>query len=108
MSGEIDNILWMEDAGAAAVVLPSLFEEQLSLESYELHHHLTYGTESFPESLTYFPEHQDFRLGSEEYLNLIQKTKEKVKIPIMPVVNATGSSEVSIDVTIKNGNPTQR
>ncbi|WP_414754790.1 dihydroorotate dehydrogenase-like protein [Anabaena sp. CCY 9910] len=89
MSGEIDNILWMEDAGAAAVVLPSLFEEQLSLESYELHHHLTYGTESFPESLTYFPEHQDFRLGPEEYLNLIQKTTEKVKIPIIASLNGS-------------------
>ncbi|ABA22655.1 Dihydroorotate dehydrogenase [Trichormus variabilis ATCC 29413] len=89
MSGEIDNILWMEDAGAGAVVLPSLFEEQLSLESYELHHHLTYGTESFPESLTYFPEHQDFRLGPEEYLNLIQKTREKVKIPIIASLNGS-------------------
>ncbi|MBD2347010.1 dihydroorotate dehydrogenase-like protein [Anabaena subtropica] len=89
LSGEIDNILWMEDAGAAAVVLPSLFEEQLSMESYELHHHLTYGTESFPESLTYFPQHQNFRIGPEEYLNLIQKSKEKVKIPIIASLNGS-------------------
>jgi dihydroorotate dehydrogenase (fumarate) len=89
MSGDIDNILWMEDAGAAAVVLPSLFEEQLSLETYELHHHLTYGTESYPESLTYFPEPQNFRIGPEEYLNLIHKTKARVKIPIIASLNGS-------------------
>ncbi|MBD2500035.1 dihydroorotate dehydrogenase-like protein [Anabaena azotica] len=89
LSGEIDNILWMEDAGIGAVVLPSLFEEQLSLESYELHDHLTYGTESFPESLTYFPQYQTFRLGPEEYLNLIHEAKEKVKIPIIASLNGS-------------------
>jgi len=55
LSGEIDNIKRMEDAGAAAIVLYSLFEEQLQFETYELNHHLTYGTESFPEALSYFP-----------------------------------------------------
>ncbi|BAY38407.1 hypothetical protein NIES2111_27540 [Nostoc sp. NIES-2111] len=89
LSAEVENILSMEDAGAAAVVLPSLFEEQLSLESYELDHHLTYGTESFPESLTYFPQHQSFRIGPEEYLNLIYKAKEKVKIPIIASLNGS-------------------
>ncbi|MFQ5864361.1 MAG: dihydroorotate dehydrogenase-like protein, partial [bacterium] len=53
LSEGIDNIKRMEDAGAAAVVLYSLFEEQLRHERFELHHHLTYGTESFAESLTY-------------------------------------------------------
>ncbi len=52
LSEDIDNIKRMEDAGAAAVVMHSLFEEQLTNERYELHHHLTYGTESFPEALT--------------------------------------------------------
>ena len=51
VSENIDNIKRMEDAGAGAVVMHSLFEEQLTQERYELHHHLTYGTESFPEEL---------------------------------------------------------
>ena len=56
LSEEIDNIKRMEDAGASAVVLSSLFEEQILLDRYELHHHLTHGTESFAEALTYIPE----------------------------------------------------
>jgi dihydroorotate dehydrogenase (fumarate) len=87
LSADIDNIVWMEDAGAGAIVLPSLFEEQLTMESHELHHHLTYGTESFPESLTYFPEPENFRLGPDEYLDLIYKAKQKVKIPIIASLN---------------------
>ncbi|MGH1394115.1 MAG: dihydroorotate dehydrogenase-like protein [Trichormus sp.] len=89
LTGEVDNIVWMEDAGAGAIVLPSLFEEQLSMESYELHHHLTYGTESFPESLTYFPEPENFRLGPDEYLDLIYKVKHKVNIPIIASLNGS-------------------
>ena len=56
LSENLDNIKRMEDAGASAVVLHSLFEEQLRQESHTLHYHLTHGTESYPESLTYFPE----------------------------------------------------
>ena len=55
LSADIDNIKRMEDAGAGAVVLHSLFEEQLRRERYALHHDLTYGTESFAEALTYLP-----------------------------------------------------
>jgi dihydroorotate dehydrogenase (fumarate) len=77
----------MEDAGAGAVVMHSLFEEQLTLEKYELHHHLTYGTESFAESLTYFPEPTTFRVGPEEYLDHIRKAKEQVDIPIIGSLN---------------------
>lgn len=89
LSEEIDNIKRMEDAGAAAVVLYSLFEEQLQLERYELHHHLTYGTESYAESLTYFPEFEEFHLGPEGYLNHIRKAKEAVDIPIVASLNGT-------------------
>lgn len=87
LSQEIDNIKRMEDAGASAVVLYSLFEEQLKLESYEMHHHLTQGTESFPEALTYFPEPAEFHLGPEGYLNHIRKAKEAVGIPIIASLN---------------------
>ena len=89
LSEDIDNIKLMEDAGASAVVMHSLFEEQLTLEKYELHHHLTYGTESFAEALTYFPESINFRIGPEEYLEHIRKAKEKVDIPIIASLNGS-------------------
>jgi dihydroorotate dehydrogenase (fumarate) len=89
LSEEIDNIKRMEDAGAAAIVLYSLFEEQLQLETYELNHHLTYGTESFPEALSYFPQPVEYHLGPEEYLNHIRKAKEAVKIPIIASLNGS-------------------
>lgn len=87
LSEEIDNIKRMEDAGAAAVVLYSLFEEQLTLDRYELHHHLTEGTESFAEALTYFPEPTEYHLGPEEYLNHIRKAKAAVRMPIIASLN---------------------
>jgi len=87
LSDEIDNIKRMEDAGASAVVLSSLFEEQLLLDRYELHHHLTHGAESFAEALTYTPEPDDIRLGAEDYLERIRKAKEAVAIPIIASLN---------------------
>jgi dihydroorotate dehydrogenase (fumarate) len=87
LSEDIDNIKRMEDAGAGAVVLHSLFEEQLVQEKFELHHHLTYGTESFAESLTYFPEPEIFHVGPELYLEHICKAKAAVKMPIIASLN---------------------
>ena len=89
LSEEIDNIKRMEDAGAAAVVLYSLFEEQLSHDRHELHHHLTYGTESYAEALTYFPQPTAFHLGPEDYLNHIRQAKAAVGIPIIASLNGT-------------------
>jgi dihydroorotate dehydrogenase (fumarate) len=87
LSEEIDNIKRMEDAGASAVVLYSLFEEQIVQERYELHDRLTQGTESFAEALTYFPQPPQFRLGPEEYLNHIRKAKAAVAIPVIASLN---------------------
>lgn len=89
LSDDIANIKLMEDAGAPAVVLYSLFEEQLRLERHELHHHLTQGTESFPEALTYFPEPVEFNIGPEQYLNHIAKAKAAVNIPIIASLNGS-------------------
>ncbi|MGK7395160.1 MAG: dihydroorotate dehydrogenase-like protein [Candidatus Cyclobacteriaceae bacterium M3_2C_046] len=89
LSDEIDNIKRMEDAGAAAVVLYSLFEEQINLEQRELHYHTTAGTESFAEALSYFPEPDEYRLGPEEYLDHIRKAKETVSIPIIASLNGS-------------------
>jgi dihydroorotate dehydrogenase (fumarate) len=87
LSEEIDTIRRMEDAGAAAVVLHSLFEEQLRADRLELHHHLTCGTESYAESLTYFPEPEEFHLGPEGYLEHVRKAKEAVGIPVIASLN---------------------
>jgi dihydroorotate dehydrogenase (fumarate) len=87
LSQEISSIRRLEDAGAAAIVLYSLFEEQLRLETLELDHHLSAGTESFAESLTYFPEPSEFRLGPEGYLEHIRKAKEAVGIPVIASLN---------------------
>lgn len=87
LSDDIGNIRHMEDAGAAAVVLYSLFEEQLTSDRYELLHHLTSGTESFAEALTYFPEPARFHLGPEGYLNHIRAAKQAVGIPIIASLN---------------------
>lgn len=89
LSEEIANIRRMEDAGAAAIVLYSLFEEQLVLDRFELHHHLTAGTESFAEALTYFPEATDYHLGPEGYLEHIRKAKAAVGIPVIASLNGT-------------------
>ncbi len=87
LSDEVDNIKRMEDAGAAAVVLHSLFEEQLTHERNALQYHLMYGTDSFPEALTFLPEPHEFTLGPEEYLNIIRKAKEAVSMPIIASLN---------------------
>ena len=87
LSEEVDNVRRAEDAGAAAVVLYSLFEEQLRMEARELDHHMMAGTESFAESLTYFPEPSEFHLGPEGYLKHIQQAKKAVKIPVIASLN---------------------
>lgn len=87
LSQEVSSIRRMEDAGAAALVLYSLFEEQLRQESLELDHHLSAGTESFAESLSYFPQASEYRLGPEGYLEHIRKAKEAVRIPIIASLN---------------------
>ena len=84
---ELGNIRQMEDAGASAVVLHSLFEEQLTLESQDLDRFLTSGTESFAESLSYFPDMGQYNLGPEGYLEHIRKAKAAVKIPIIGSLN---------------------
>ena len=87
LSEDVANIKRAEDHGAGAVVLYSLFEEQLRQDARELHHHTTAGTESFAESLTYFPEPSDYHLGPEGYLKHIQQAKQAVKIPVIASLN---------------------
>jgi len=89
LSQEISGIRGLEDAGASAVVLYSLFEEQLRQENLELERDLSAGTESFAESLTYFPKSSEFHTGPEGYLNHIRKAKEAVGIPIIASLNGS-------------------
>ncbi|MFH1573927.1 MAG: dihydroorotate dehydrogenase-like protein [Acidobacteriota bacterium] len=89
LSDEVDGIKRMEDAGASAVVLYSLFEEQLTQEQDALQHHLAHGTESFAEALSYFPEGNEYRVSPDGYLNHIRKAKEAVKIPIIASLNGS-------------------
>jgi dihydroorotate dehydrogenase (fumarate) len=89
LSQEIDGIRRLEDAGASAVVLYSLFEEQLRQESFELEHHLAAGTDSFAEAATFFPQPDEFRLGPEGYLNHIRRAKKAVSVPIIASLNGS-------------------
>ncbi len=91
LSQEIDSIRRLEDAGASAIVLYSLFEEQLRQESFELEHHLTQATDSFAEASSFFPQPDEFHLGPEGYLNHIEKAKKAVSIPIIASLNGTTS-----------------
>ena len=87
LSEPIDNVRHMEDAGASAIVLHSLFEEQLALESRTLDDDLSRGTESFAESLGYLPDLKDYRMTQEVYLEHLRKCKEAVRIPILGSLN---------------------
>jgi len=89
LSQEIADIRRLEDAGASAVVLYSLFEEQLRQESLELDFYLSEGTESHPESINFFPEPAEFRLGPDEYLEHIRKAKEALQIPVIASLNGS-------------------
>ncbi len=87
LSGSVSSIRRLEDAGAAAVVLFSLFEEQLKHESAALEYLMTAGTESFAESLSYFPEVDDYTVGPDRYLELVRQASEAVDIPIIASLN---------------------
>ncbi|OLP17847.1 dihydroorotate dehydrogenase [Leptolyngbya sp. 'hensonii'] len=89
LTEQIDQIKRMEDAGAAAVVLHSLFEEQIEQDELDLHHHLHHGTESFAEALTYFPEPEIFHVGPALYLEHIRQAKQAVDIPIIASLNGS-------------------
>ncbi len=87
LSQSLDGICRMEDAGASAVVMYSLFEEQITRDSLSLEHYLSYGTESFAEALSYFPEPDEFNVGPDGYLDLIRSAKEATDIPIIGSLN---------------------
>ena len=86
---DLDALKRCEEAGAAAVVLPSLFEEQIEHEELEVHRLLASGADSFVEALSYFPELGDYRTGPDTYLELIASAKEALSIPVIASLNGT-------------------
>ena len=87
LSESIDNVRRMEDSGASAIVLTSLFEEQLDLESRTLDDDLSRGTETNAEALGYLPDLSDYRMTHEVYLEHLRQCKAAVKIPILASLN---------------------
>ena len=91
LSESLDQVRRMEDSGAAAIVLTSLFEEQLELESRALDEDLSRGTETFAESINYLPEVDDYRMTHEVYLDYVRRTKGAVDIPVIASINGTST-----------------
>src|SRR5579863_10453565 len=87
ISENVDNIVRMEESGASAIVLTSLFEEQLALESRTLDEDLSRGTDSFAESLGFLPDLNDYRMTHEIYLEYLRRASEAVSIPVMASLN---------------------
>lgn len=89
LTGDLDNLKTLEDAGASMVVLRSLFEEQITHESRVSEHFLNFATESYAEALTYFPIREKMNDGMEKYLDLVQKAKSALSIPVVASLNAS-------------------
>jgi dihydroorotate dehydrogenase (fumarate) len=87
LSHTVDSIQRLEDAGASAVVMYSLFEEQITFNSLYVDHYLRNNTNSFAEAANYFPEMDSYNVWPDEYLNLIRSAKERVDIPIIGSLN---------------------
>lgn len=87
LSRHVDNVKRMEDAGAAAVVLYSLFEEQIVHESLALDHFISHHEHTYAEALSYFPTMHEFNLGPNEYLEHIFRVKQAVDIPVIASLN---------------------
>ena len=91
LSHNVDSIRRLEDAGAAAVVMYSLFEEQITFDSFYVDYYLSSGTESYAESLNYFPEMQSYNVWPDEYMNLIRRAKAAVDIPVIGSLNGVSA-----------------
>jgi dihydroorotate dehydrogenase (fumarate) len=91
LSESLDAMRQLEDAGASAIVMYSLFEEQITHESRSLDHFLSYGAESFGEALSYFPEAEEYKVGPDEYLKRIAAAKMALGIPVVGSLNGVST-----------------
>lgn len=91
LSKKVEGVRRLEEAGISAVVMYSLFEEQITHESLALDHFLTRGSESFAEAMTYFPDLDNYNIGPENYLELVYRIKKAVSIPVIGSLNGISS-----------------
>ncbi len=84
---DFDTVRRLEDAGAAAIVMRSLFEEQIAQEEMAVAHYMDAPSESFAEAQTYLPDPETFVLGPDEYLEHIHKLKAAVSVPVIASLN---------------------
>ncbi len=91
LSKSVENVRRLRDAGAGAVVLYSLFEEQITHESLELDHYLHVGSHSYAESMSYFPDLEHYNIGPERYLKHLESVKAAVDIPVIASLNGVSS-----------------
>ena len=91
LSRKVDTVRRLEEAGASAVVLYSLFEEQITHESLELDHYLDVGAHSYAECMSYFPDLDHYNIGPEKYLDHLRRVKEAVSIPVIGSLNGVSS-----------------
>jgi len=91
LADSLDTVRRLEDAGAAAIVLRSLFEEQITREQLGMVHHMEVHDESFAEAVSYFPKPDEFVFGSEEYCRQIARIKEAVAVPVVASLNGITS-----------------
>lgn len=87
LTGNLDVLRQLEDAGASVAVLPSLFEEQIEHEELEFNRLFEYQAESFAEAITHFPQLQEYNTGPKDYLNHVEAAKQAVSIPIIGSLN---------------------
>ncbi len=89
LTADLDGLKRLEDAGAAAAVLPSLFEEEITRESLEVHHLLETGAETFGEATSYFPELDDYDTGPEPHLERVRQAHEQLSMPVIASLNGS-------------------
>lgn len=86
---DLERLLRLEEAGAGACVLPSLFEEQIEHDSFQVHSVLEHGAESYPEALSYLPEMVTYNTGPERYLDMIARARKSLTIPVIASLNGS-------------------
>ena len=91
LSQTLDGIRRLEDAGASAIVMYSLFEEEIEGESHLLDHYLNFGTDSTAEALSYFPDLSRYNVGPDAYIRLLQNAKAAVDVPIIGSLNGVST-----------------
>lgn len=92
LSDSLASMQRLEEAGVAAVVMSSLFEEQINMEGHSLDHYLSFGSESYSEATSYFPDVPDFNIGPQQHLDLLSEARQKLSIPVIASLNGSSTS----------------